>query len=105
MRVSPKVSDTWRPRGQNGPVVKVPGIALSRQQLVMRTDGVLVEAILGEGEALDEYSRDLQSVTIDERQTAIDRERLAQGIVASGNEQQAALFANVFAPSAAEPEE
>lgn len=98
LRVNPKRQDTWRPRGQEGPLVKVPGIALSRQQLVLRTDGVLVEAILGEGEALDEYSRDLQAITIDERQIAVDRERLAQQIVASGNEQQAALFAKVFAP-------
>ena len=98
MRVNPKLSDTWQPRGKTGPTAKVPGIALSRQQIVMRTDGVLVDAILGEGEALDAYSRDLQSVTIAERKVAVERERLAQQIVLSGNDAQAALFAKLFVP-------
>jgi hypothetical protein len=96
LRVNPKLVDTWQPRGKTGPTAKVPGIALSRQQMIMRTDGVLVDAVLAEGEALDKYSRDLQTVTVAERQVAVERERLAQQIVLSGNEAQAALFAKLF---------
>ena len=42
LRVNPRRFDTWKPRGDTGPTVRVAGIALSRQQLMMRTEGVLV---------------------------------------------------------------
>lgn len=40
--------------------IRVPGIIMAAQTNVLRTDGVVVEALLGQGEALDEYSRGLQ---------------------------------------------
>jgi hypothetical protein len=71
--------------------------------IVMATDSVAVEALLGVEEALDEYSHDLQVEAIREKQLANDREQLAQRIVAGGDGDLAALFAQVFAP-APEPE-
>ena len=99
IRVNPALTDSWKPRGDGGPTATVPGIALSRSHIVMRTDGVLVDSLLGQGDALDTYSAELQAVTLAERQIALDRERLAQSIVGNGGDAQANLFAKVFPPA------
>jgi hypothetical protein len=92
------------PLGQ-GPGTEHPveGVLLKERSIVMATDSVAVEALLGVEEALDEYSHDLQVEAIREKQLANDREQLAQRIVAGGDADLAALFAQVFAP-APEPE-
>ena len=92
------------PLGQ-GPATEHPveGVLLRERSIVMATDSVAVEALLGIEEALDEYSHDLQVEAIREKQLANDREQLAQRIVAGGDADLAALFAQVFAP-APEPE-
>ena len=92
------------PLGQ-GPGTEHPvdGVLLQERMIVMATDSVAVEALLGVEEALDEYSHDLQVEAIREKQLANDREQLAQRIVAGGDGDLAALFAQVFAP-APEPE-
>lgn len=43
---------------------KLPGIIMAVTKNVMRTEGVIVEAILGEGSALDHYSTQLQEIEI-----------------------------------------
>jgi hypothetical protein len=69
----------------------------------MRTDQLLCDAILGEGDALDTYSHALQDVAIAERQAAVDernaaiaREKLAQQIVASKDADMAAIYQKIY---------
>ncbi|PZD94789.1 hypothetical protein DNH61_16295 [Paenibacillus sambharensis] len=47
-----------------GTTFNVPGIILAANKYVMRTEGIVVEALLGQGEALDSYSKSLQDETI-----------------------------------------
>ncbi|TKJ34405.1 MAG: hypothetical protein CEE38_17815 [Planctomycetes bacterium B3_Pla] len=46
---------------------KMPGITMAVTKNIMRTDGVIVEALLGEGTALDQYSTQLQEMEIKRR--------------------------------------
>ncbi len=47
--------------------IQVPGIIMAATKNVLRTDGIIVEALLGEGEALDSYSQSLQNEAIHEK--------------------------------------
>lgn len=76
----------------------VDGVLLKERNIVMATDSVVVEALLGQSDALDDYSRDLQVEAIREKQLASQREVLAQKIIASGDANMAALYAQVYAP-------
>lgn len=84
---------------------EVPGIILSASRNTMRTDGVIVEALLGQAEALDTYSKSLQEKAIEEKHLAnemtsarIDRERLAQQVIRDHDAEAARLFLSVFPP-------
>ena len=83
----------------------VPGIVLDYDHVTLRTDCLLADSMLGPGNALDEYSRQLQLVALAERQVAIaerqaevDREQLAHSIVGDADEAKAAIFAKLFPP-------
>jgi hypothetical protein len=71
-RVRPNLVSEWE-----DPVshlkYKVPGIVLSGTNVVMRTEGVIVESVLGGGSALDAYSKGLQQATIMQRDLENDR--------------------------------
>ena len=79
----------------------VEGVLLKERQIIMKTDSVVAEALLGAEDALDAYSIDLQLETIREKTLASDREALAQEIVRTGNTAGAELFAQVFGVGAA----
>jgi hypothetical protein len=51
--------------------ITVPGIILSVVKSVLRTEGVIVEAILGTGEALDEYATRLQELEVSRREAEV----------------------------------
>jgi hypothetical protein len=74
----------------------VDGLLLSERTIVMATDSVVVEALLGQSTALDEYSRDLQTEAIREKRLANDREELALRIIRSGNIAGGDLYRSVF---------
>jgi hypothetical protein len=78
----------------------VEGVVMKRREIVMATDSVVAEALLGTEDALDQYSADLQLETIREKRLASDREKLAQRIVATQDATAAELFATVFGPTA-----
>jgi hypothetical protein len=105
-----KRSLTSQYTGTGGAKFTVPGILLDATTCVMSTDQLLCDAILGEGDALDEYSHALQDVAIserraavDERNTAIAREKLAQQIVASKDANMAATWQKIFPPPLSVP--
>lgn len=83
--------------------VQVPGIVLAYEHLVMRTDCIMADAILGPGDALDRYSQQLQDVTIQERlvevqerQEALARRQLARHLVETKDDPGATIYAKVF---------
>ncbi len=84
--------------------LRVPGIILDVTRNQLRTDGLIVEALLGKAEALDAYSQGLQAADVQEQQVAneraraaVERERLAQAIIRDANENQSRLYARLFA--------
>lgn len=88
---------------QTGTKLDIPGIIISSDYNVMRTEGILVEALLGQSNALDDYSSRLQvaAVTLKElenEQNRVERARkqLAIDIVNSGNNKKAQLFQKVY---------
>ncbi|MCA9708100.1 MAG: hypothetical protein KDK70_19770 [Myxococcales bacterium] len=81
----------------------VPGIILSASRNVLRTDGLIVEAVLGAGEGLDTYARGLQEEQVRTRRLAnellavqVEREKLAQKLLSADDTDGAALFEAAF---------
>lgn len=70
---------------------------------VLRTDGILVDALLGQGDALDAYSTGLQHQSVRERRIAnelqeleAERLRLVNEILRDGDTERAALYARLY---------
>ena len=55
---------------------QVDGVLLSEQSIVMRTDSVIVEALLGQADALDNYAMEIQEAAARKETIANDREEL-----------------------------
>jgi hypothetical protein len=90
-------------RFKRGPLAQGPdeefpvdGVVLSKRELVMATDSVVVEALLGQADALDSYSHELQTEAIREKQLANDKLAAALQIVQSGDAAMADLYQKVF---------
>ncbi len=58
------LNSVYADKGHN---ITVPGIILSAKSITLPTDAVIVESLLGEAEALDEYSRGLQNEKVREQ--------------------------------------
>jgi hypothetical protein len=87
----------------SGQKITVPGIVLAYDRIVMRTEGIMVDTVLGQGDGLDEYSHGLQEVAVAERRIAVaerqaelDRLTLARKLVDAKDKQAADIFAVVF---------
>jgi hypothetical protein len=98
-------------RFKRGPLAQAPneahpvdGVVLSERTVIMATDSVVVEALLGTSPALDSYSEQLQLEAIREKQLANEREELAQRIVRTSKSAEAELFDVVFNVNGTEPE-
>jgi hypothetical protein len=99
--------------GATGTAIRVPGIIMAANRYVLRTEGVIVEALLGHGDGLDEYSHGLQAQAVRERALAndqrlaeIERLRIANRILEEKDAQAAALYALMtFPPPVAAPAE
>lgn len=105
LRLNKIVSTYKGDTDDEGIEIKIPGIILSANKYTMRTEGIIVEALLGQGEALDGYSKGLQEEAIKAKQLAnqlasaqLERERLAQKIVETKDEDAAKIFSQVFPP-------
>ncbi len=84
----------------------VPGPILSADKTIMRTDSVIVEALLGQAEGLDAYSRGLQDERVKaqkytNRRLALDAslESLRQRIIADKDREAAEIFAMLYPQS------
>jgi hypothetical protein len=81
----------------------VPGIILNVDKHVMRTEGVIVDALLGEGDALDTYSHGLQDEAVKaqqlanaQTQTEIQKNQLAVSIIQNKDTEAAKLYSQVY---------
>jgi hypothetical protein len=81
----------------------LPGVLLSVNKYVLRTEAVIVDALLGKGDALDSYSHGLQEETIKSKQLSnqllqsqIDRNNTALGLIKDKNTAGGSLFAQIF---------
>lgn len=61
------------PLKQDGMENQVNGVLLSNQEIVMRTDSVIAEALLGESDALDNYSMEIQEAAAKKETIANER--------------------------------
>jgi hypothetical protein len=86
-----------------GTQITVPGVILAAQTHVLRTEGIIVEALLGQGDGLDEYSHGLQEQAVrakalenDAIELEQDVSRLALRIVQTNDTEMAALYERLF---------
>lgn len=96
-----KTSSTYT--DETGNAITVPGIIMNVDKIVMRTEGVVVDALLGQGNALDEYSQGLQLNAVRERALDNDREALGQKLVTDNENAKAKIYKDLFTPSVALP--
>lgn len=93
-------------RFKRGPIGNdlVDGVLLSEQDVVMRTDSVLVEALLGEADALDSFAMEVQTATAAQQTLANRREELLQRTLSEVPDpvQRAELAAQLFGTPKAE---
>jgi hypothetical protein len=97
-------------RDATGNALTVPGVILAVDKHTLRTDAVIVDAVLGQGNALDPYSKALQEQAVKNKALANDalasanaREKLGRDLVETGTTTQAENFAKIFYPPPAEP--
>lgn len=83
--------------------ILVPGIILSVNKNVLRTDGVIVDSILGQGDALDSYSKSLQKEDIQTKSLNNDKQRienekgdLALSIIRDKCTEKAKIYSELF---------
>jgi hypothetical protein len=76
----------------------VPGVLLKVDRLVMRTEGIIVEALLGQGPALDSYAEKLQELEVKRRKALVakhehlaDQLDLVNQAIQNGDEAKAAI--------------
>jgi hypothetical protein len=115
LRVPPRITSTFVDR-TTGTTIEVPGVILAAMRNVMRTDGVVCDSFLGQGEALDTYSRGLQRETLESRQLenavlreSLRQQRLALSLARDGDAAGVQRFTEIFpaarnGPSGGEPE-
>jgi hypothetical protein len=89
--------------GPDGVERTVPGIIVGTDQHVLRTDGITVDAFLGEGRALDDYSTGLQEQAVrareidnDRQEVETDRLRVALELVKKGDTAGVGLYQRLF---------
>jgi hypothetical protein len=71
----------------------------------MRTEGVIVESLLGQADALDSYARRLQELEVDHREAEVgrdsalaEREAILNAVVNAGDEGRAKLLEALTCP-------
>lgn len=106
LRVRTEATSTYEDPA-TGTTVEVPGIILSATSNVLRTEGVVVEALLGAGEALDGYARRLQELEVARREAdlalaraRVEREQLLNELVRENDGARAALLGDLARASA-----
>jgi hypothetical protein len=83
-----KPDKAWRikpgPIGQQAGKPQVGGVVTARTTAVLRTDTVVIEALLGQADALDPYATALQSLDLRQRAAEIERLELENARIKAG---------------------
>lgn len=86
-----------------GTTKEVLGIIVSASTNVMRTEGIIVDALLGQGDALDAYSHGLQDEAVrskqienEVREAEIAKMKLANEIIKNEDDAKAKLFEQIY---------
>ena len=102
IRVKSDMVSTYENKASNL-TKEVPGIIVSAQLNVMRTEGIFVEALLGQGDGLDEYSHGLQDEAVREKaltnnlkEKEIAKIELANTIISDNDADKANVFEQVY---------
>lgn len=89
---------------------EVPGVLLKVDRRVMRTEGVIVDALLGNGPALDGYAERLQELEVDRRAAEVAKERaeaervaLVNAAITDGDDDRAGIAARFLCCPAGGP--
>lgn len=79
----------------------VDGVLLQTKEITMRTDSVVVEALLGQADALDQYAMKIQAETADKLALENQREALLHSVVNAIEDpiERAHTAANLFRPA------
>ncbi len=85
-----------------GRTYEVPGVLLKADRRVMRTEGVIVEAMLGNGAALDGYAERLQELEVERREAEVARLTLVNQVIEAGDETKGAIAASLVRPCCCE---
>ena len=87
--------------------ITVPGVITKVERHTLPTPAVVVEALLGQGEALDCYNQELQGAAADKADLENRQQRLALEIISSFADPQQKLdaFARIFVPTPEAEEE
>ncbi|MFF3024557.1 hypothetical protein ACFVRR_18200 [Gottfriedia sp. NPDC057948] len=90
-------------KDQTGREILVQGIIISVKKHVMRTEGVIVDSILGQGDALDTYSHGLQDEEIrtkklanDLKEKEIEKYEIAKSILEKSEVEKGAIFSQLY---------
>jgi len=90
--------------------IEVPGIVLSATKNVLRTEGVMVEALIGSGEAVDRYSGRLQELEVERREAEVNKEKakaeqasLASEAIRKNDRDRTDLLKNLWPENTANP--
>jgi uncharacterized protein YraI len=94
LRIEPGVESDAPPADQRS--FSVPGVVMGVRTFIMRTDSVIVDALLGQSPALDDITQRSRRLDNELKQITIDRFRLREDIVREGNMQKAQIYGNLF---------
>ncbi len=102
-RINPRCVSIYT--DETGNEIRVPGLIASVSKVTMRTDGVIVDSLLGQGNALDPYAAGLRAAELTQRdlqnkgeQANLDREVIARGLVANHDKVGADVYRELFEP-------
>jgi hypothetical protein len=102
LRVRKDLVSTYKDEA-TGTEIQVPGIILAAMKSVLRTEGIIVDALLGQGDGLDQYSHGLQDETIRAKTLANElsqlqarREELGQKIVEAKDEAAMKIYQGIY---------
>jgi|SRR5215204_3686968 len=102
LRVKKNVVSTYKDDA-TGTEIKVPGIIVAATKNVLRTEGVIVDALLGQGDGLDSYSHGLQDEAVKSRQlensqvdSELKKDEIARKVVEEKDKDAASLFKQVY---------
>ncbi|MFF2875084.1 hypothetical protein ACFVR2_02050 [Gottfriedia sp. NPDC057991] len=90
-------------KDQTGREILVQGIIISVKKHVMRTEGVIVDSILGQGDALDTYSHGLQDEEIrtkklanDLKEKEMEKYEIAKSILEKSEVEKGSIFSQLY---------